>query len=96
MYRDGIRISGPYFRAFCRSRSEPEGPRIGLTTPRALGKAVMRNRIKRRLREAVRHEIQGLDRRWDVVFNPNRAAAAAPFDELRREVRRVFRQCSAS
>ena len=41
------------FAAFCVRETQWEGPHIGFTCPRALGKAVVRNRIKRRVREAV-------------------------------------------
>src|SRR6185295_7884657 len=37
------------------------GPRIGFTVPRALGGAVVRNRIKRRVREAVRLRLDQLN-----------------------------------
>jgi ribonuclease P protein component len=77
---------------------EPDaaGPRIGFTTPRALGKAVVRNRIKRRVREAVRLRLDQLNPQWSIVINPRRKALEAPFPELEREVERLFRQCNGS
>src|ERR1700736_6852719 len=53
-YSQGSRIAGPYFAAFCLRipRGEEEGPRLGFTVPRAFGKALMRNSVKRRLGEA--------------------------------------------
>ena len=45
------------------------GPRIGLTVPKALGKAVDRNRIKRRMREAVRHALPLLSAPVDLVLH---------------------------
>lgn len=89
-------MPGRYFRAFCYARDEGAGPRVGLTVPRAVGKAVVRNRIKRRMREAIRRQIGSLGPRWDVVFNPRTAVRNVPFAELEREVRRVFDRCSAS
>ena len=75
---------------------EPQanGPRIGFTTPRALGKAVVRNRIRRRVREAVRLHLEQLSPQWSIVFNPRRKAMEAPFPELEREVQRLFQRCS--
>ena len=96
VYRDGMRVSGPLFLAFCCRRHADGPPRAGITAPRSLGKAVVRNRIKRRMREAIRHEIRALAPGWDVVFNPRAAVLTAPFERLRREVRRVFERCNAS
>jgi len=94
-YNQGSRIAGPYFAAFCLriTRGEEEGPRLGFTVPRAFGKAVMRNRVKRRLREAIRVRMQDIPPHWDIVINPRRAALKAPIDDLRREVDRLVTQC---
>jgi len=91
-----MRIPGACFLAFCLDRKTPEGPRVGFTVPRSVGKAVERNRIKRRMREAVRLQLWKLGPRWDIVFNARRAVLEAPFKDLEREVDRVFRRCNAS
>ena len=72
---------------------QAEEPRIGFTTPRALGKAVVRNRIRRRVREAVRLHLEQLSPQWWIVFNPRRKAMEAPLPELEREVARLFERC---
>ena len=74
----------------------PEGPHIGFTCPRALGKAVVRNRIKRRVREAVRLHLDRLSPQWSIVINPRRKALDAPVAELRREIVRLFQRCNGS
>jgi ribonuclease P protein component len=84
------------FAAFCLRGTGPEGPRIGFTTPRALGKAVARNRIRRRVREAVRLLLDRLNPQWSIVFNPRRKAFDAPSAELRREVEKLFLRCNGS
>jgi ribonuclease P protein component len=76
------------------ARGDDEGPRLGFTVPRAFGKAVKRNRVKRRLREAMRVRLHEIAPQWDVVINPRRAALDAPMEELRREVDRLVRQCA--
>ena len=77
-------------------RSETPGPRIGLTVPKALGKAVDRNRIKRRLREAVRRALPLLQAPVDVVLHPRRGARDAAWPALEREVAGVFRAVQAA
>lgn len=94
-YDNGIRVSGPLFAAFCRARPDREdGARLGLTVPRALGGAVARNRIKRRLREVFRRRRSEFGPRWDIVLNPRRAALTAPFQELERAFNRVIESCA--
>jgi ribonuclease P protein component len=67
------------------------GPRVGLTAGRVLGKAVERNRIKRRMREAVRLHVAGLTRNVDVILHPKRLVLTAEFTRLENEVSHIFR-----
>ena len=96
VYDEGSRFTGPFFAAFCVKETQLEGPHIGFTCPRALGKAVVRNRIKRRVREAVRLQLGQLSPQWSIVINPRRKAYDAPTEELRKEILRLFQRCSGS
>jgi len=78
------------------ARSETTGPRVGLTVPKALGKAVTRNRIKRRLREAVRVALPLLAAPVDVVLHPKRSVLEADFTAIEREVQTIFRSVQAA
>lgn len=91
-------MTSRYFAAFCLKQADPPQPsRFGFTVPKALGKAVERNRFKRRMREAVRREFpSAIPAAWAVVFNPRRQALDAPFEDLCREVGRVFARCKES
>lgn len=66
------------------------GMRIGFTVSRALGGAVDRNRMKRRLRESVRACWPGTFPAVDVVVNPKKSLLTADFEGLQEEVRRAF------
>jgi len=56
-----------------------------------MGKAVDRNRIKRRMREAIRGQLSLLQSPVDVVLHPRRAVIDLDFKLLEREVATVFR-----
>ena len=96
IYDGGVRSACRYFAAFCLRTESVDGPKIGFTTPRALGKAVVRNRIRRRLREVIRLRLGLVDPQWEIVFNPRRAAEEAAPADLAREVERVFSKCRGS
>ena len=88
-------MSSPLFAAFCLARQNADGARLGLTVPRAVGPAVQRNRIKRRLREAFRLHRAEIAPQWDIVLNPRRPVLAAPFPEIERALRKVIDQCNS-
>ncbi|MCI4677748.1 ribonuclease P protein component [Rhodoblastus acidophilus] len=72
---------------------ETEGPRVGFTVTKKVGKAVVRNRIRRRLREVVRLAgAEPFTPGCDYVVAARREALAAPFDELRGELFRALKK----
>jgi ribonuclease P protein component len=64
--------------------------RVGFTVGRVLGGAVQRNRIKRRLREAVRRQSATLQGAVDVVINPKKSVLTLEFTLVLEEVGRAF------
>ncbi len=62
--------------------------RYGLTVSRRVGKAVVRNRIKRRLREILRQ--MNLPPGWDLIIIARNPAARAEFTTLGRSVENLL------
>lgn len=70
-----------------------ESARVGFTVTKKVGNSVVRNRIRRRLREAVRLADESLFQPCcDYVLAARREVLAAPFDELRGELARALKK----
>jgi ribonuclease P protein component len=70
-------------------------PRVGLTAGKVLGKAHERNRIKRRMREALRRHADLLPQGCDLIFHPRRSVLSIEFAKLEGEVVRILHQANA-
>jgi ribonuclease P protein component len=94
VYRDGRKnfsASMSYFYALRAAGSPvPPGPRVGLTAGKVLGKAVERNRIKRRMRDIVRRNRALVRADVDIVLHPRRSVLTIEFAKLESEVMRIF------
>ncbi len=64
--------------------------RYGLIVSKRVGKAVVRNRIKRLLREILRQTL--LKTGWDIVFYARKTAAGASFAELKKLILSLLSQ----
>ena len=78
-----------------QSPDRSAGPRVGLTAGKVLGKAHERNRIKRRMREALRRHLDLLPEGFDLIFHPRRAVLTMEFAKLEAEIVRILEQANA-
>ena len=65
--------------------------RFGISVKKALGGAVLRNRIKRRIREILRRNRTEIPTGWDIVIHPRSTVAQAAFAPLEAELVRLLR-----
>jgi ribonuclease P protein component len=68
------------------------GPRVGLTAGKVIGKAHERNRIKRRMKEALRRHIDMLPPACDLILHPRRSVLTIEFTKLEAEIVRILQQ----
>ncbi len=69
-------------------------PRVGITAGKVLGKAHERNRIKRRIREALRRHVDVLPMGCDLILHPRRALLTIEFAKLEAEIVRILHQAN--
>jgi ribonuclease P protein component len=60
--------------------------RLGLIVPKFQTSAVARNRLRRRLKEIWRRDLQAHQRAWDLVIRARRESYGASFAQLREQL----------
>jgi len=90
VYRSGRRRSSRQFTLFFAPNGLGEW-RLGMSVGRALGDAVVRNRIRRRIREALRLNRAEIPSGWDIIVHPRASVAKAEFGALRDELLSLLR-----
>jgi ribonuclease P protein component len=89
VYREGRKRVSREFSVFLRANGLSHS-RFGWSIKKALGNAVWRNRIRRRLREMVRLHRGKIAPGWDVVIHPRSSVGAADFAALANELLRLL------
>jgi ribonuclease P protein component len=94
VYREGQRRACPLFVIFYRPNGLDRN-RFGMSVRKALGGAVVRNRVRRRIREILRQHRQEIAPGWDIVMQPRTPAVKASFPHLTAEVLRLLRSATS-
>jgi ribonuclease P protein component len=100
VYRHGRSVSTRFLVLYSFPRDDAEGePRLGLAVPKTTGGAVVRNRIKRQLREAWRALLGEVEGGHDYVLiaRPGlpEAAESRGFDWLQERVQEILTKAAA-
>jgi ribonuclease P protein component len=90
VYQQGRRRSSKQFVVFYRA-SGRELSRFGMSVKSSLGGAVVRNRMRRRIREILRLHCQEIATGWDIVIHPRSSVATAAFASLATELVELLR-----
>ncbi len=85
VYERGDKIQSTYFVLYMLENGRPHH-RLGITASRKIGRAVVRNRIKRSLREVFRANKQAIFPHCDLVVNAKRSAARARNQQIQEDV----------
>jgi len=73
-----------------RLPNQTETTRIGISVTRKLGNSVKRNKIKRRIREAIMKSASFLPRGEDIVIVARQGCVAAGYSKIERDIKRLY------
>jgi len=90
VYKQGRKHFSGNMTAFYRENQVNAVPRVGFTVGKVLGGAVDRNRIRRRMRSAVRNHLNEIARPLDLVLHPRKSVLTLEFSQLDAEIMQVF------
>lgn len=85
VYSKGHRSVGPVFAVYCRRNGRGLN-RIGITVSNKVGKAVVRNGIRRRVREIYRLREAGIKPGFDIVIVARQRAAFSDYHAMERDI----------
>lgn len=92
LFTEGRRLSSAHFVIFTK---EGKGLRFGFAASRRFGKAVTRNRAKRRLREIIRLHIESLPKKGHLMFLAKPGVERLPFNQLEAELCSLLQRVKA-
>jgi ribonuclease P protein component len=94
--RVGRKIRVDHFLAIV-APGKGETSRLGVTATRKTGNAVVRNRLKRHVREFFRHHRHRLQKDWDINIIAHKSAAGLTSAEISESLEKIFKIiCRAS
>lgn len=92
IYRHGRSFANSQFVVYWRTYSQTEQFRLGISASSKLGGAVVRNRLRRMLKEIVRHNALKLNDGIDLILIVRKPALSLPYNEMEKSVLHVLRK----
>ena len=90
IYKRGKSSVTPVLAMYVRKNKNTSN-RIGITVSTKVGKAVVRNRVRRRIREAYRKNEMSFHRGFDIIFVSRVRAASVSFYEIEKSILQLSR-----
>nr|WP_245252454.1 ribonuclease P protein component [Paenibacillus sediminis] len=94
VYRHGKSFANHQFVVYWFHKRDIERFRLGVSASKKIGNAVVRNRMRRLVKEIVRHHGDELIDHVDIIFIVRKGAVSMSYKELEKSVLHVLRKAS--
>lgn len=91
VYQAGRRWSSPFFTMYTKENGL-DTTRLGVSVSKRIGNSVVRNRVKRRLKEAFKKNMKKVKKGYDVIISAKKPAKDADFWVVEREIINLFKR----
>ncbi|ADI00807.1 ribonuclease P protein component [Salisediminibacterium selenitireducens] len=91
VFKHGKSVANRQFVVYTFDRNDQDPSRFGLSISKKIGNAVTRNRIKRLVKEVIRHQLDHLPLGQDVVIIARKPVATMDFHDVNKSIHHVFR-----
>lgn len=91
-YRGGCQVSKRVVLYFRKNKNNKDINRLGLTVSKKIGNAVMRNKVRRRLKEIYRLNEDRLLSGYDIVLVARGTSADSTYEDLEKDMNFIFRK----
>mgnify|MGYP001206778379 FL=1 len=94
VYKKGRSVANAQFVVYFLKRGDVGAFRAGVSAGRKLGKAVVRNRVRRLVKEALRLNAERISPGYDIIVVVRKAAVGLSFAEVQRCLLHALRKAS--
>lgn len=91
VYKNGKSFANRQFVIYILKKPDQKNFRIGLSVSKQIGTAVVRNRVKRLIRETFQHLKEDLPNDYDFVIIARKPAAAMNFHEVKKSIIHILK-----
>lgn len=91
VYRSGRRWTSPFFTMYIK-KNDLGCSRLGVSVSKKVGNSVVRNKIKRRIKEIVRTNYDFIKSGWDIIFSVRPLSVNLDYATMEKEIKTLLKR----
>jgi len=94
VYRVGKSVANRQFVVYAMTNRKTADFRVGISASKKLGNAVVRNRLRRLVKEIIRHEAERIAPGFDLIVIVRKPAVGLAYKEMEKSLLHVLKRAS--